>query len=151
MAVVLTRTALDALIDHGSGHGTDTPHYLGDGSIGLFAEPFNPGVNARLQDLPEANYPGYARQAITGIHGPIHDAAGRSAINLGAYAWAPSGDDSANTIYGWFSTGTDSTTLLAYEAFAQPVPLPFAFSLLQTVIEIGLTPGSDFGAGVVLS
>jgi hypothetical protein len=71
----------------------------------------------------EANYSGYARQAISAWTGPFRGQNGFSLDAGNAMVWEPSATTTLNTIYGQFLIGSDSVAILAVELFDNPIPL----------------------------
>lgn len=144
-----TRELLDRLLERAIGNSSVTT--LGNASIGLVRDPVSPSVNTVLDDLVEANYDGYERQA-AGLTGTAHIGPGDlSFVQGGTLIFAPDDTTTVNTIYGQFLVDSTGNALLAVEAFDSGINLPSPSYELTIVERFGLTPGTTYGASLVTS
>lgn len=148
---VPTRPLLAAMLSAVNGVGADTFAILDGAFSALIKAPYGPTVNSVLTDpsLSEANYQGYARQAISAWNGPYVGQNAKSLTADSALFWSPTGDDTVNTIYGHMLIGSDSTTLLAVEMFDDSIPQVDEDSGFMTTPIFGLDPNANYGSSLV--
>jgi hypothetical protein len=128
--------------------GADTT-WLGSASVGLYTNAVAPTLNTTLANLNEANYDGYARQAAHTFSSVFIDGNGLVTIEAESSIFSPTDTVTANTIYGLFLTGHDSTKLLAVEPFDTPIPLVGPLSSITIIPRVGLQPTAPWGFSVV--
>jgi hypothetical protein len=82
-----------------------------------------PGI--LLSALTEATFTGYAASQTIAWNGPGSDEVGNAYLFGPQLTFISTGTTTTNTIYGAYLTGSgaDSTTLLAVEPFATPIPI----------------------------
>lgn len=145
---VPTYSMLDAiLIALGS-----TTTELGGGSIGLIAAPFAGSPSTTLGGLTEANYDGYARQAVGSPNVTFNGSDGNVYVEFNTLQFSPTGSATPNTIYGFFWTpGNSTTTCWATDALAQQVYFSGTQNRLTITPRMGLNPANPFGLNVISS
>jgi len=148
---VLTRAALDCMLDRFAGIGGTDSIGLDSVSLGLFKQPLGPTVDSTLAELEaiEADFPGYARIPLGAWTGPFTAQNGKTLVADGAIVFEATGDDSTNTIYGQFLVGSDSLTLIGAEPFNSPISLGEAGRALVVTPMVGLPSEQVYGASIV--
>lgn len=120
--------------------------------LGLLKDPISYNIDSddSVVTNGEANYEGYARQAISAWTGPNTGQGGFSLLSDGAHVFAPTGDDTVNTIFGQFLIGSDSTTVLAVEMYDGAIPLPAPADALVSLPIFGAGPNAaGYGRSLV--
>jgi len=139
----------DNLLNAVNGHGNDSNAALNNAWLALVRADFNPTKTMTLDDVDEANFPGYARQHITSWQQANHGQGGFSLSQAPSHVFQPTGDDSPNTIFGHVLLGADSVTVLGGEKYDNPVPLPDELSALTVVAIVGLQPDGNMPSSII--
>lgn len=143
-----TLTALDALLKAMGSESTQ----LGSASMGLLKAPFVPSPTLTLASLTEANYDGYARQAIGNPSIPFSGTDGNEYVEGLTVQFTASDTITPNTIYGIFLTfGNSTVNLWATDALTNPFNMNGPSSRLTITPRIGLNPGGNYGLNVISS
>jgi hypothetical protein len=125
---------------------------LGSGSIFVIAAPFTGGETTTVGGLVEANYPGYARQALSGDTVTFTGADGNEYVELGTFRFQPTGSSSPNLAYGIGLTYGASSTALAYtDTLATPVALSSPSNQLTVTVRVGRSTTGNYGLNIVSS
>lgn len=125
---------------------------LSSGSIGLIAAPFSGSQSTTLASLTEANYGGYARQALAGPSAVFNGSDGKVYTEFNTLEFAPTGSTSPNTIYGLFYLGGGSSTVpFQTDALAAPFYMGGATNRLTIIPRCGLDPAGNYGLNVISS
>jgi hypothetical protein len=126
---------------------------LGNGSIGLIAQPFSGSQSTTLvNQLTEANYNGYARQALGNPSTTFVGSDGNVYNEFNTLQFVPTGSSTPNTIYGvFFTPGNDSTKVWQTDALAAPFGMSSSLNRLTITPRCGLNPAGNFGLNVISS
>lgn len=148
-----SRVLLNGVMSLAAGNASITQsHTLKGAFLGLLREAisYTPDSDDSIVTSKEANYQGYARQAISSWSGPFVGQVGFSLEEGGAKLWQPTGDDTTNTIFGQFLIGSDSATILGVEIFDSSIPLPSPSDAFVSVPIFGVGPNTaGYGSSIV--
>ena len=123
---------------------------LGNGSIGLITAAFVPGQVATTASITEANYQGYARQALGTPSVTFTGADGTEYIEFNSLRFQPTGNASPNLVYGLFYTYGNSTVNIAQsDAFTPPKSMATTSNQITITPRCGLAPSGNYGLNSV--
>jgi len=136
---------LDTLTDAVGVGGT-----LAGAFLGLYTEGPPPGPGVLQASLTEADYTGYARQAVAAYGVPYLQGGNTPRVNAAMLEFRPTGSTITNLIKGWFLSTTDAPggALLMMEDLDEPVLLAGVLTALPVVAALALDPDGNYGGGV---
>lgn len=148
----LVRSAcVELLGDAIAGAANNVDGIFSNAFVGLLTawDGWNPDMT--LANLDQANFDGYTRQALT-FSDPYTGSDGRAASISDLATWAPTGNNTDNSIIGAFlaDANTDGN-LLGVELFSAPVQMNDVDKRLSYALELGIDPGWGFGDGTVIA
>lgn len=114
-------------------------------NLHLFKNDFSPGASNELVDFVEADFDGYAAQAVAligGHYGPD----GEFYNSFAPAPWIMSGETHPQTVFGWFLTDVTNDLLLASARFDAPVYLAHTSDGFNQILELSI---NQAGGGVV--
>jgi hypothetical protein len=123
---------------------------LGSASVALIAAPFTfTPAQVNFNGLTEANFDGYARKAASFGGTPFIDENGVYTVQGSALVFQPSDTVTANSIYGYVLTGSNSVTVQGGEVFNSPISLTGPATALTVVPRCGVPVNGGLGFAVV--
>lgn len=105
-----------------------------------------------IADVTEADYDGYARQAVTWAAAPHNGSDGRPSIAVTTLLdFIPTGSSNPQTVLGAVLLKTAGSAIQAVRNFDSGIPMEDASSLCRLVEELSMSLDWLFGKGIVLS
>lgn len=145
------RKLLNDMLKFGSTVGLTTSDPLIVASkIGLFKGSPNITVDTVIGDLTEADYDGYAQQALGTLGVQYQDANGAEQRDAALKTFIPTGATTPNVITGWFLTDTSGAFFLGGEYLDQPKVMASVADHLPIVVSVALAANVVLGQSTVV-
>jgi len=103
----------------------------------LFQNNITPGEGDVLGDYTEADFSGYGSYK-TATFGTPATSSGTSFVAGGSLYWQHDGGGTSNTIYGYYVTKSDDTTLLFAEKFGSSKSMAALTDIIQVIPRLEL-------------
>lgn len=145
----LTRAQMDAMLTEliATGNAFDPVAIF----VGLFITLTDNGPATVLADGTYPDGTDMPRQAGTAWGSIHHLVDGRSAVDLDLLTFVLPGSTNAFTAGGYYiASALTAGSLLAYEAFADPIPMPDQFSPVDILLRLTIDAAGNWSASVVI-
>ncbi len=152
--LIATNVLLQKLLQDAIDHALAGPYSGGlDGVfVGLSIAPTTgQSPDSTMADITEANYDGYARQAVV-WHPPYVEQGGANAVQSASLYWTPTDSTKPNTIVGMFLADANvAGNLLASEFFTAPQALAGPQSAFSLSLIFALAANTGFGGSTIIN
>ena len=92
-------------------------------TLRLYKNNYDPVRGMSAGDFVEANFPGYAPQALNDFGAVFTNALDKAETDSGVHTFLDTGSSPANDIYGWYATDSGGVVKMACKNPAGPVTL----------------------------
>jgi len=100
--------------------------------VRLFKNDITPDEGDVIGDYTEADFDGYGSYK-TAVYGTPATSSGTSFVVGGSLFWQHDGGATSNTIYGYYVTQNDDTTLLRVERFGTPKTMAALSDIIHVI------------------